>query len=190
MGMCACNIQLKSHALIPSRFAGYLVMAAAYYFYDMRELDAEDVHLPTAQFHYDVLDVDLEDAAACAYTGDLWTADAYMGPPPFDEPPSAPDVLCDGSLWFYIYADLLQIATSLVAFFGQPSALIASVKCHKIHAIFSPTCAVKVELYTAASGQYLLQVVDLGSDDIVFYDVVWHATEFLMSCGISLWGAV
>ena len=164
----------------------------------MQGLDADDVEkcLPTAQDHYDLVELDADTTAiACAsYAGDLWTAMPYAGPPPhqFDEPPNAPDVLGNGSLWFYIQADsgLLQIATALVAFFGEPAAQIASVKCHKIYAVFSQTCAVKVQLYSAATGLYLLEIADMGSDEAFFYDMLWQATAFLMSCGCYVWEAV
>ena len=156
----------------------------------MQELDAaDDIDncLPTAQFHYDLEELDLEPPA-----GDLWTDPPHVEPPPhqFDEPPDAPDFLGDGSFWFYIQADLLQIATTLVAFFGEPSSQIATVKCHKIHAAFSPTCAVKVQVYSATAGLYLLEIADMGSDEALFYDILWQATEFLMSCGCYLWETV
>ena len=148
--------------------------------------------LPTAQDHYDLVDLDVDPPAACAYAGDLWTTTASMEPPlpQFDEPPNAPDVLGDVSRWYYIQADLLQVETALVAFFGEPAARIASVKCHKIHAVFSPTCAVKVQLYSAATGLYLLEIADTGTDETLFFDILWQAIVLLASCGCYSWEAV
>ena len=181
--------------LIHPLFARPLVMAAAYY--DMQGLEADDIEkcLPTAQFHYDLIELDFDCPAGYPWTSAAYMEPAYMEPPPlqFDEPPDAPDVLGDGSLWFYVQPEadlgLLQIATSLVAFFGEPAALIASVKCHKIHAIFSLTCAVKVQLYRTPSA-YLLEIADRGSDEALFFDILWQATAFLMSCGCYVWDAV
>ena len=148
-------------------------MAAAFEFYDMVELDEhEGLYLPGAQYHYDMAELG----------GDVWMA-TLMEPLWPEEPPLAPDVLKDGSVWLYIQADLLQIATALLAFFGEPAARIANVKHHKIHAIFSAACGVKVQLYgTLLAGMYLLEITDLGTNPYIFNDMVMQATEFLMCC--------
>lgn len=178
-------------------------MATACPWYAMLELDAdraEDVqhYLPTARFHYDMVEEDLKELdwqwttaapAACAdyaYDGAAELAATFVEAWEFDKPSPTPELLHD-AMCYTTDADLIYLASSLLAFFGEPRAAVANVKHHKIQSIWSATCATLVRLHGAEAGCYVLQIQDLGTDPASFLDVVWQATEFLTGCGISLW---
>ena len=160
-------------------------MATALEWYDMMDLDDEDVQkcLPTARHHYDMEELD-----------DLWTPAWGCGDAPvsssyswleIDEAPKVEDDEYLQDDMFYVAAvDLVFLALCLVSFFSG-SSLFMKATHMKIQAVLSATSVVNVQV-RRADQMYALQFQNLGSSEATYCDAVYKAVDYLQSCGICL----